>query len=215
MLNLKKVAVTGGLASGKSTVCKLLHELCIKQGIHSVLVSADQIVQKHLDPNDPLGKKLIQLCVSQGVDEKTINKKESFDKKALANVLFSNKTLLKSWEEMIHPIVFQEIKKVFEEGMKTKAKKGLLIAEIPLLFEKESHPPYFDVTVAVIARRDLAEKRFQEKGGALDDFNLRVKNQMAEEEKSNLATYTIENDGTKENLKQKVEDLFHLLTEES
>src|SRR5690348_8893921 len=121
MLDLKKVAVTGGLSSGKSTVCQIF------RGLGSHVISADAIVHQLLSPNTSLGQEVIKLLGVEIVINKTI------DRKSIANKVFNNPQLLHQLEKLLHPAVFNEMKKEYEKAKNFSA--PLFVAEVPLLFE--------------------------------------------------------------------------------
>lgn len=103
MLTLRKVAITGGLSCGKSSVCRFFKEL----GAH--VVSADEIVHQLLSPTQRLGQQVIALIGGDIV----VNGK--IDRSIIAKKVFDNKRLLHSLEELIHPVVLNEIEKQYQQ----------------------------------------------------------------------------------------------------
>lgn len=195
-MNVKKIAVTGGLSSGKSTVCQFFKEF------GAYVVSADEIVHRLLTPETFVGQQVIHLL---GAD---ILINGQIDRSKIAEKVFSNPKLLQALEHLIHPIVQNEIEK---EYLNAHAKYPLFIAEIPLLFEaKLEH--YYSGTIAVIANEDTCKLRFKEKNSAKsDDYYQRSKRQLKAEEKIAQATYVIENNCSLEELKITVKKLYQLL----
>jgi dephospho-CoA kinase len=200
MLTLKKVAVTGGLASGKTTVCCLLKEL------GAYVVSADLIVHQLLSPDTNLGKKIIDLLGSD------IVKDAQFNKELIAKKVFSNKALLQCYEQIIHPEV---VKKIDEEFKKAKDNNyKLFVAEIPLLYEVGLEKN-FDFIVAVVATENIRCKRFMEKKQASSsDFTVRDARQLSMEEKKEKANFVIMNQEDLTSLKLQVKYLFNELVKD-
>jgi dephospho-CoA kinase len=197
MLTLKKVAVTGGLASGKTLVCSLLKEL------GAYVVSADQIVHQLLSPDTCLGKKIINLLGSDIVRD------TKFDKRIIANKVFSNQSLLRKYEALIHPSVIQEIENEYQHAREKKYK--LFIAEVPLLFEGGLEN-LFDETVVVAASEQTRCNRFLQRDGAsFNNFYERQSMQMPVEKKIQKANQVLFNDEGIESLKLKTMHLFNQL----
>lgn len=190
---MRKVAVTGGLASGKSTVCSLFKEL------GAYVVSSDQIVHQLLSPDTHLGKKIISLL---GPD---IIKNEQFDRNEMAKIAFQNEQSLHGLESLIHPEVWKEID---SEYIKAKAQRApLFVAEVPLLFETGGEK-FFDETIAVLANEELCLQRSQLDP---DDFAKRMKRQLTMEEKKAKADFFIVNEGNLASLKEQVKHIFNQL----
>ncbi len=196
---MKKVAVTGGISCGKSLVCEYLSEL------GAYVVDSDQIVHHLLNPETELGQKVIQLFGS------AIVVKGKIDRTRIAKKVFLNPRLLKSLEDLLHPQVYQEIDRRYEEICKQKKPASLFIAEVPLLFESQGEQ-YFDETVAVTADRETCWQRYRSKTGyEREDFNRRGARQKSQHDKAERADHVIHNDGSKEKLKIETKKLFDLL----
>lgn len=199
MLKLKKVAVTGGLGSGKSSVCRLLHEL----GAYTI--SADEIVHRLLSPSNEFGKRIIEIF---GQD---IVKDEIFDRKRIAELAFSDRTKLQKLEAILHPAVVREIQQQYQ-NLLTHNPPSLFVAEIPLLFETSSEG-FFDDVVVVVCPEPVASHRFSHMPGQSEQqYLLRSSRLMPIEEKIERANFVIYNDGSMQKLKKQVRTLFDLLT---
>ena len=202
MLRLRKVAITGGLSCGKSSVCRSFKEL------GAYVISADEIVHQLFSSNKHLGQQVIALLGKDIVVEGKI------DRRIIAKKVFKDKALLQALEELIHPIVLNEIEKKYQQ-VNNQGKAPLFIAEIPLLFEVVSEKT-FDKTIAVWADPEVCKKRFEATTGyGGDEYEKRMANQMPGEEKAKRADYVIENSGNIEQLYQAVVNLFIKLTENS
>ncbi len=192
MLNLKKVAVTGSIASGKSTVCDFF------RGLGAEVVSADAIVHQLLSTDSHIIKTVAEL-IAQDV---LVN--GQVDRSRVAKAVFGNPELLKSLEKLLHPAVKKAIDERYTQA-NMSGRTPLFIVEIPLLFEIGDNVN-FDATICVIAKDENRRKRYQH-----NDFDLRQKNQWPQDRKVEHATYVIENNGTLEELHQKTEELFKKL----
>ncbi len=194
---MRKIAITGGLSCGKSTVCRIFESL----GAYSV--SADEIVHQLLSPTTSLGQQVVQLLGTEIVENQKINRKK------IAEIVFSNPQKLQALENILHPTALYEIKQRFyEAGSKNYP---LLVAEIPLLFETESQK-FFDCVVVVVAKEEFSKKRFQENTTYdLLEYDKRVQRQWHPDKKAAHADYVIENNGSIDDLKVQVRSLFNIL----
>lgn len=201
MLKLKKVAVTGGLSCGKSSVCRILKEL------GAYVVSADKIVHQLLSSDTNLAQKIVNLLGS----EVWLNQK--LDRNRIARLVFQDEQLLKGLESLIHPVVYRELDEEYQR-QKVHLHSPLFVAEIPLLFESGGRRDY-DKVVAVVADREVCYKRFEQTTGyGQTEFNHRMARQLSLFDKALLADYVILNNGNFSNLQQITQELYSKLIED-
>ncbi|MEM1282240.1 MAG: dephospho-CoA kinase [Chlamydiota bacterium] len=199
MLDLRKVAVTGGVSCGKSQLCLFLKEL------GAYVVSTDKIVHQLLSPETDLGKKVTHLLGPEIIENNKI------DRKAVAKKVFGNHELLKSLEMITHPEVFQEVEKQYEQCRKEKD-HPLFVVEIPLLFEVGSEG-WFDTTITVSANEADCIERFEASTGlSKNSYYQRMARQLPPNEKVALADIASTNDGSLEDLRYEAKKIFKQLT---
>lgn len=195
MLGLKRVAVTGGLSSGKSSLCRLFKEL------GAYVVSADKIVHELLSSDETLIRE-VELLLGQDV---FINKK--IDRRLVAQRVFKDRHLLTELEALIHPKVYKAIEEEYKACCGS-TNASLFVAEIPLLFETKANT-LFDVSIAVTANDDLRLRRFLSETKSDEDvFKLRNSFQLSQEKKAELADYVIENNASLDELKNSAAKLY-------
>ncbi len=196
---LKKIAVTGGLACGKSSVCRFFQDL------GAYVVSADDIVHQLLSKQTLVGRQVIELLG----DDIIVN--GQIDRAIIAKKVFSNPLLLRSLEKIVHPSVLDEIEKSYQQ-VKIQGKTQLFIAEIPLLFEIGAES-FFDAVITVAADLQSCIKRFTAVTGlSAIEYNERMALQLPTEEKARKADYIIENIGSIKDMQNEVTKLYHKLT---
>ena len=129
-----KIAITGGIGSGKTMVSNLL------QTMGYVVFSCDKIANGVL--NDPTVIKKISTFAKDCVI-KNANGTYQIDKKALSNVVFTNEKLLQKLTDITHPLILTELLNQINN-----ANQNLVFAEVPILFEK-NYQNYFDKIIVV------------------------------------------------------------------
>lgn len=188
------IALTGGIATGKSTVASLFM-------LHGFLsIDADKIAHKLLDIHY---KDIQKLFGDEYIQDKKVLRKK------LGKLIFNNIEQKRKLEEFIHPLIKKQIiqeAKVFE-----KQKKPYLI-DIPLFFENKSYD--IDKSIVVYTPKDIQIKRLINRDNCTkDEALIRIKNQMDIEDKKNLATYVIDNASDLKHLQNEVERVKNLLIE--
>jgi dephospho-CoA kinase len=200
MLDLRKVAITGSISSGKSSVCQILKKL------GAYVVSADEIVHQLLSYNTDVKQKVIKLLT---LDRFNLTE-GCIDRSLIAKKVFNDPKLLKALEGILHPIVKAEIEKIYQEAALSK-KYSLFVAEIPLLFEAGMERD-FDFVVVVKAPKETCLKRFlQATGRNEEEYEKRSARLIDIEEKSRKADFIVTNDGSMEMLEKLIETIWKQL----
>ncbi len=194
MLNLKKFAVTGGLSSGKSTVCALFQ----KRGGH--YIDADAIVHRLYSSSSVCKQKVLNLL------GQTVLTDNQLDRKKIANIVFTHPDKLTLLESIVHPMVYDEISSELSR-IESQDKNGFAVVEIPLLFELGWETEY-DATICVVADEECMKRRFSSLGNTEEDSMRRLERQMPIKEKAQRADYVIKNTGSKEDLEKNVKTIM-------
>lgn len=198
MLGLKKIAVTGRVSAGKSTVCEIL------QRAGAYIVHADALVHELLESEPDTYEQVLQLLGSGVLSQGKI------DRKKVAALVFTQIDKLKDLENIIHPKIIDEICKRYQQICKTEQYR-FFVAEIPLLFEAHFEP-FFDIILNLTADPDLCRKRFVEKTGYLpEEWDKREQCLLPQEIKQKKATYTLINNGSLEELNHQVNSILNSL----
>ena len=169
---MKKIGITGSLASGKTTASKILS---FKKG---PLFSADKIVKK-LYKNKNFKKVLIR---------KLKIKNNSNLKKTLRKKILSDKSYLIKLEKIIHPLVRVQMKNF----LKRNKRKKFVFFEIPLLIESKLTKK-FDIIIYIRTKKSLRLRRFKSKGGSKRLFDVLDKKQMSDQKKMKFCDHVVVN----------------------
>lgn len=193
-----RLAITGGFASGKSTVCHFFKKL------GAYVVSADEIVHELLAKRIDVQKQVQDLLGSEVVILGRL------DRKAIAEKVFSQTEALISLEQILHPLVLSEMRSQYT-AVKDLPDYRFFVAEVPLLFEScnEEFLHFFDYVIAVTAPMPLCEERCIKKG--LTQVQNRIQRQLPQKTKAERAQFVIENTGTLESLERDVLELAEKL----
>lgn len=183
-----KVAITGTIGSGKSSVVEVLRDLG-----HTVFVS-DEYNSLLLEKGNEGYKEIVKHF---DVLDKDLN----IDKKKLASIVFNDPKSLKLLQSFTTDKVIEKIKELLKED-------EVSFFEVPLLYECQLES-LFDKVLVITADNDLRIERLIKRGLEKEDAIKRIENQISDQEKINKADLIIYNNDTKEELYTKVKELFH------
>jgi len=196
------IGVTGGIASGKSEVCRLFGELGVPpEGI----ISADELARKLMETQAPLKKKL------QSAFGHAIYRPDgTLDRKHLAAIVFSDPVLTRRINAIVHPRVIAELRKRIA-GMTTRSDLPFLLVEAALLYESGADA-LMDYTIVVDADESIRTARaLKQRGIPRAEFTRRVNAQSSPKGKTDKADFVIVNNGDRRSLATKVRLLYGLL----
>jgi len=203
MLKLKRVAVTGSLASGKTTVCNFFREW------GAYVVSADALLHDTFSFDTPVGRKIHSLFGDAVVEGTSINRSK------VAEIVLHSPNLLTKLEALCHPYVNQEIQKQYQKASE-EGQHSLFVAEVPLLFESRySLKAWFDATIVVVSSKENSKQRYLEKGGTAEQFEFRESRCMPLDEKIQLAGHSLINNGSLLSLKNQTKTVFKKLSQKN
>jgi len=191
---LLRIGLTGGLASGKSTVAALL----AKQGAR--VFDADEIVAKLYAPGGA-GEAAARDLFGREV----VGRDGAIDRSRIARLVFADPARRHALEARIHPMVGDEIERQFARA--EAAGVRVAVAEASQLLEAATEGRY-DRVVLVVAPEDERLRRWTETGGDPEDARRRMAAQIPAEDARRRADDVIENDGSLEDLARKVEALY-------
>jgi dephospho-CoA kinase len=188
---MKVIALTGGIGAGKSTVAQFFSEL------GASVVDADHLARIAIERG------------SEGFDEvvarfgEKILTNGDINRKALAEIVFSDPAAKRDLEGIIHP----RVQKLFAEAVLDNEPSAHLIYEIPLLVETDAASK-FDFIVTVEADEELRIKRLLTRGMFISDIKARLASQAPSQARIDIADAVILNDGDEDHLLRQVENLW-------
>lgn len=192
-LSLMRVGLTGGIASGKSTVSAMLREL------GAVVIDADQLARDVVAKGTP---GLARVAETFGLGVLTAD--GEMNRPALGAIVFADEGKRRELEAIIHPLVgarSAELTSQVEPG-------DVVVHDIPLLVET-GQSEAFDALIVVDVPEDLQiDRMLRDRGWTEDESRARIAAQASRELRRAAATYVIENTGTREDLRARVAEVF-------
>ncbi len=180
---MKKIGITGGIGSGKTTVCKIFESLDIP------VYYADTEAKKIMTSNLSVKKQMKDLLGDQAFYN---NGKP--DRNYIASKIFNDKELLAKINEIIHPAVQLDADRWFEI-LKNEGKSKYCLKEAALLVETGSYKSLNSLIVVTCPEDIRIHRVMQRDKMKFDDVIKKVRNQWPEEDKVKLADFVIVNDG--------------------
>jgi len=188
------VGITGGMGSGKTTVCKIFELLGVP------VFYADDEAKKLYD------NKAIKLKVVKVFGKDVLNKDHEIDKKELAEKVFDNKLLLAKLNGIIHP----EVRKKFNEWKKKQKGKKYAIKEAAIMIESGAYKE-LDYLISINSPKSLRIKRISERSNlSFVEINKRINQQISDKKRVQYSDTVIRNDGMHSLIEQVLDIHRHL-----
>ena len=192
------IGLTGGIASGKSTVLHLLEEL------GAIIVDSDKLAHKAMEPNTPGWQDIIKTFGSE-----ILNPDMTINRKRLGDIVFNDHKLLFKLNEVIHPRVAEKFKDIISEVRKSYTDNSVIVIEIPLLYETRMERLCDEVWVVWVDEATQIKRLMEREGISKADAINRIKSQMPIDEKAKRADFVINNMQTMEETREVTTKYFN------
>lgn len=190
------LGVTGGIASGKSTVAKMLEEL------GAPIIDFDQLSRLVVEPGRPAWREIVQYF-----GEHVLNEDRTLDRKKLSEIIFRDMEKRKRLESFIHPRVTEEFSRLVNEYA-GKDPNVIIQAVIPLLIETNMQHLFHKILLVYVPE-EVQIQRLMERDKISREMALNMlKAQLPIEEKRAYADYIIDNSGSLEDTKRQVLEVW-------
>jgi len=193
------VALTGGIASGKSVVAKVLEELgCY---IHH----ADKIAHDLMEPEKPAWKK-----IAAHFGKKILNEDKTIDRSRLGKIIFSDEKERRFLNEVIHPLVLEKKKEVIK-SLEKEGHYNIFISEAALTIEA-GFAEFFDKIILTYCKKEVQIKRVMERDEISRNQAIKIiKSQMQPKEKLKYADYIIDTSSSLQSTVEQTERVYRNL----
>ena len=196
MLN---AGLTGGIASGKSTVARMFQE----EG--ACVIDFDELAHVAEEPDRPGWQAIVEYFGLNILnDDRTINRKK------LGAIVFHDQEALARLNRMVHPFVFEDWKRKVAEIQKSHP-RDIVISDIPLLIEVGMTHLLDVVLLVVVSPEEQIQRLLRRSGCSLKEANARLASQMAITDKIPHVDYVIDNGGSMEKTRAAVHELWEKL----
>jgi dephospho-CoA kinase len=189
---VKLVGLTGGIASGKSTVAEILK----RQG--AAIINADVLAREVVEPGRQAWTEIVNTFGTA-----VLQPDRALDRQKLRAIIFDDPAARKKIESIIHP----QVRALAEQRIREHAAAGyaVIVYEVPLLFEGNLQE-WLRPVILVACDVDTQRKRLQGRDNlSAAQAQKHIEAQMSLEEKRRLADYVIENNGSLEDLERHVQ----------
>ncbi len=186
---IKAIGLTGGIATGKSTVSAILSD-------RAAIVDADRLAREIVEPGKEAWREIVELFGREALRED-----ETLDRAYLRQIVFQDPAIRKRLEAITHP----RIRALARERIVEHARDDeFVIYDAPLLFEAKIHH-WLRPVMLVACARAVQEQRLRQRDGLDDDaIERHLKAQMPLADKRRLSDFVVENDGTLADLENAV-----------
>lgn len=195
---MKRIGLTGGIGSGKSTVAKILAE----QGFP--IIDADKIAREIVEPGQPA---LAELALKFG--DGIINDDGSLNRQALANIAFADEESRQALNNITHPRINARTEELFAEA--EAAGKEAAVWDMPLLIDQGYQDRVDTVIVVDVDAETRVQRLVEHRGLDEDDARRRIASQVDDETRRKAAHHIIDNNGDLDALEPQVLEIIKLI----
>lgn len=192
------VGLTGGLASGKSTVARLFQEC------GAIVLDADGLAREVVQPGTPAWRDIVRAFGRQ-----VLRPDRALDREALARIVFRNPAKRRTLNAIIHPRVAREQARLTREIAK-KDPKAVIMYDVPLLFEAGVDKRVDKIVVVTASQKAQIERLRQRNGLTRAEALRRIRAQMPLAQKAKLADYVLDGTRPRTQLRRQVAALLDL-----
>ena len=193
------VALTGGIASGKSTIARRLAE----HG--AVVVDADQVVRDVQRPGSP-----VLAAIAAEFGDRMLGEDGSLDRAALGSRVFGDPDAVARLNAIVHPAVRTESKRQFDEAL-ARDPDAVVLYDVPLLAEARLGDPWDLIVVAYAPAAVRTQRLVALRGLSEQEAAARIASQVTDEERLQIADVVIDTSGALEHTLAQSDELWAAL----
>lgn len=191
---MRVLGLTGGIGSGKSVVATMFKQL------GADVVDADQLAREVVEPGQPA---LAEIVSAFGPD--ILRHDGGLDRGKLAAIIFADAAARSRLNAITHPRIRERME---EEVARRADRPGLLLLDIPLLYENSRTSAVEKVIVVWVDRETQLKRLIERSGLSLGEAKQRIASQMPLDEKRARADLVIDNSGSQEETRRQVETIY-------
>lgn len=196
------VGLTGGIASGKSTVSNILNEIGIP------VIDADLIAREVVKPGKPAWQKIVNTFGNE-----VLLSNQQLDREELGRIIFENSKAKEKLDQITHPEIIKKLKERIENLQAQGAE--IIIADVPLLIETGMVDFFDEIWVVYVSRQTQLNRLMNRDEIDYQTAVNKIEAQMPLKEKKEYADRLIVNEGDKEDLKDTVLSIWREINAET
>ncbi len=192
------VGLTGGICSGKSTVAAMF------QRLGATVIDADQVAHELVEPDRPLFE-----AVVSAFGREVIGTDGRIDRRRLGALVFADPEARRRLEELLHPPIIRECERRIRQAEVSGS--TVCLVDAALLIESGWYTRCDEVILIEASEAVRLDRLVRSRGLSRDDAMLRIRSQMAQQEKRRHADFIIRNDGSREETERQVRTVWEQL----
>lgn len=193
------IALTGGIASGKSTIARRLEEL------GAIVVDADRIVREVQSPGSPVLQR-----ISEAFGDDVVSADGTLDRAALGAKVFGDDEALTRLNAIVHPAVRVESQRRFDDAFATDP-SAVVVYDVPLLVEARGDDPWDLIVVADAPARERLRRLVELRGIPADAAQARIDAQVSDDRRRAIADVVIDTAGSMAETRAQTDALWRRL----
>jgi dephospho-CoA kinase len=190
------IGLTGGIGSGKSTVTKTLGEL------GAPIIDADKVGHAIYLPDGPAYSEVVT-AFGRGI----LASDGTIDRRKLGPIVFADTAALKQLNSIVHPKMFTRMREMVE-NLRVGGERKPIVVEAAILIEANWQPLFDEIWLVTATKEQVVERIERERGLKAEQTEARIRAQLSDEERQKHSTLVITNDGTIDELREKVAHLW-------
>jgi len=190
------IGLTGGIGSGKSTVTKILGEL------GAPIIDADKVGHAIYAPDGPAYNDVIA-AFGPGI----LASDSTIERTKLGSIVFADAGALKRLNSIVHPKMYARMREMVEH-LRAGGERNPIVVEAAILIEANWQPLFDEIWLVTASRERVVERIERDRGLKPEQTEARIRAQLPDDERRRHSTLVITNDGTIEELREKVTHLW-------
>lgn len=181
---MKILGLTGGIASGKSTVSRILKDL------GAIIIDADETAHSAIEPNKPAWRDIVS-----NFGQEILNPDMTINRERLGEIVFLDSEQLNLLNHITHPRIMESLKDDFQK-IKASSPDAIVVLEVPLLYETFMERMCDEVWVVWVDRETQLKRLMARNSYSEEEAIRRIDSQIPLDEKARRADVVIDNRGT-------------------
>jgi dephospho-CoA kinase len=192
----RSFGLTGGIASGKSTVARILEELGAK------VIDADRVGHELLRPSSPVHRQVVARC-----GQEILRPDGEIDRGRLGSIVFADPEKLRELSAIVHPSLIARVDELASE-LHARHREAVILVDAAVIYEAGVADRFAKILVAWCQPEQQIERLIAKTGLSREDALRRVASQIASEEKRRRADYVIDCSGSLAETRAQAEALY-------